>query len=65
MTLIVGIKLHFHYIILLLKNGGVMLRKYSIKSYVLVAGLAAVLFLPFTAREEKEKYRTMKKDGCG
>ena len=42
-----------------------MLRKHSIKSYVLVAGLATVLFLPVTADADKAADRAMKKDGFG
>ena len=42
-----------------------MLKKHSIKSYVLVAGLATVLFLPVTADADKEAGRAMKKDGFG
>ena len=42
-----------------------MLKKHSIKSYVLVAGLATVLFLPVTADADKAADRAMKKDGFG
>ena len=42
-----------------------MLKKHSIKSYVLVAGLATVLFLPITADADKAADRAMKKDGFG
>jgi hypothetical protein len=55
--------LPLHYV--LIKNGGIMLKKHSIKSYVLVAGLATVLFLPVTADADKAADRAMKKDGFG
>jgi hypothetical protein len=55
--------LPLHYF--LIKKGGIMLKKHSIKSYVLVAGLATVLFLPVTADADKAADRAMKKDGFG
>jgi hypothetical protein len=42
-----------------------MLKKHSIKSYALIAGLATVLFLPVTADADKAADRAMKKDGFG
>jgi hypothetical protein len=42
-----------------------MLKKHSIKSYVLVAGLATVLFLPVTDDADKAADRDMKKEGVG
>ena len=42
-----------------------MLRKHSIKSYVLDAGIATDLFLPVTADADKAADRAMKKDGFG
>ena len=42
-----------------------MLKKRSIKSYALIAGLATVLFLPVTADADKAADRAMKKDGFG
>ena len=42
-----------------------MLKKHSIKSYALIAGLATVLFLPIKADADKAADRAMKKDGFG
>ena len=42
-----------------------MLKKHSISSYALIAGLATVLFLPVTADADKAADRAMKKDGFG
>ena len=42
-----------------------MLKKRSIKSYALIAGLATVLFLPIKADADKAADRAMKKDGFG
>jgi hypothetical protein len=40
-----------------------MSKKQSINSYVLIAGLAAVFFLPMTAATDREADRAMKEDG--
>ena len=42
-----------------------MLKKHSISSYALIAGLATVLFLPIKADADKAADRAMKKDGFG
>ena len=42
-----------------------MLKKYSIKSYALIAGLVTALFLPITADADRAADRAMKKDGFG
>ena len=42
-----------------------MLHRYKIKSYVLIAGLAAVFFLPMTAAADRAADRAMKEDGRG
>ena len=42
-----------------------MLHKFKIKSYVLIAGLATVFFLPITADADRAADRAMKEDGRG
>ena len=42
-----------------------MLHRYKIKSYVLIAGLAAIFFLPMTVAADRAADRAMKEDGRG